>query len=407
QVSIESCIMNFRMAPFYDKWATDWCDGADEMTGYMPHTAPQYKTGGGGPAWGGSAQALTWRNYLYYADMQILERNYEACRRHIKAIEAHASDGVVRSFGGQWDFIGDWVPPERGMDTKNWPPKPAAELFNNCYRLYLCEQLTAMANILGRHGEANECRGELERLRPLVHAAFYDKDRELYVLDEQAYQLMPLMTGIVPEELRATIFKKLEDGIRINRKGHLDTGMLGTYFLLNYLSEIGRDDLIYTIVNQTTYPGWGYMLEQGATTWWEQWNGYWSQIHSCFTSLDAWFYQGLAGIRPDPAGPGFKKIIIKPAIVSDMAWVKAHYDSPYGRIVSNWKREGDTLTMDVTVPANATATIFVPAKDATAVTESGKPAPRSVGVKLLRTEGMVAMFEVGSGIYHFQSVLLK
>jgi alpha-L-rhamnosidase len=363
QVSIESCIMNFRMAPFYDKWATDWCDGA-EANGYLPHTAPQYKSGGGGPAWGGCAQALTWRNYLYYADRRIVERNYDACRRHLEAIEARAKDGVVCAFGGQWDFIGDWVPPERGMDTHNWPPKPAAELFNNCYRLYLREQLAEMADALGRVDEAKACRAELARLRPLVHAAFYDKDRQLYVLDEQSYQLMPLMTGIVPEELRPVILKRLEDGIQVNRKGHLDTGMLGTYFLLNYLSEIGRDGLIFTIVNQTTYPGWGYMLEKGATTWWEQWNGYYSHIHSCFTSLDGWFYQGLAGIRADPTAPGFKKIIIKPAIVGDLTWVKAHHDSPYGRIASNWQRDGHKLTMDITIPANTTATVFVPGASA-------------------------------------------
>ena len=369
QVSIESCIMNFRMAPFYEKWAIDWCDGADEKTGYLPHTAPQYKSGGGGPAWGGSAQALTWRNYLHYADKRSVERNYEACRRHVEAIESHATDGVVRAFGGQWDFIGDWVPPERGMDTKNWPPKPATEFFNNCYRLYLREQLAQMADIFGRRDEARACRAELERLRPLVHAAYYDKDRQVYVLDEQSYQLMPLMTGVVPVELRGTIMKKLEDGIRVKNNGHLDTGMLGTYFLLNYLSEIGRDDLIFTIVNQTTYPGWGYMLDQGATTWWEQWNGYWSHIHSCFASLDGWFYQGLAGIRPDLSAPGFKKIIIKPAIVGDLTWVKCYHDSPYGRIISNWKRDGKTLTMDVTIPANTTATVFVPSE----------AAPREVG----------------------------
>ncbi len=114
------------------------------------------------------------------------------------------------------------------------------------------------------------------------------------------------------------------------------------------------------IVSQKEYPGWGYMLEQGATTWWEQWNGYYSHIHSCFTSLDGWFYQGLSGIRPDPAAPGFKKIIIKPAIVGDLTWVKAHFDSPYGRIVSEWKRAGDQLTMDVTIPVNTTATVFLP-----------------------------------------------
>jgi alpha-L-rhamnosidase len=149
-----------------------------------------------------------------------------------------------------------------------------------------------------------------------VHEAFYDPVNERYVLDEQSYYLMPLVTGVVPEALRPRMLEKLEECIRITRKGHLDTGMLGTYFLLQYLQEIGRNDLLFEIVNQTTYPGWGHMLEQGATTWWEQWNGHWSQIHSCFTSLDGWFYQGLAGIRPDPSAPGFKKIIIKPAILA-------------------------------------------------------------------------------------------
>ncbi|MBI4323712.1 MAG: family 78 glycoside hydrolase catalytic domain, partial [Chloroflexi bacterium] len=362
QVSVESCIMNFWMPNFYDKWSTDWRDVQHSGTGYIPHTAP-HGEGGGGPAWGGCLQALTWRNYLYYGDRRIVEQHFEACRRHLEAIEAHGQDGVVRAFGGEWDFIGDWVPPGRGMDTTHWPPKPAAELVNNCYRLYLREQLAQMANILGRPDEARTCRTELERLRPLAHAAFYDPARQVYVLDEMSYYLMPLMTGVTPAELHPIMLRRLEDCLLKKNKGHLDTGMLGTYFLLNYLMEIGRNDLIFTLVNQTTYPGWGHMLEQGATTWWEQWNGFMSHIHSCFTSLDGWFYQGLAGIRPDPTAPGFKKIIIKPAIVGDLTWVKAHHDSPYGRIVSHWTRAGQKLTMDLTIPANTTATVHVPGRD--------------------------------------------
>ncbi len=401
QVSIESCIMNFRMAPFYEKWATDWCDGADPETGYLPHTAPQYRSGGGGPAWGGAAQALTWRNHLYYADRRIVARNYDACRRHVEAMEKHAKDDIIRAFGGDWDFIGDWVPPERGMDSGNPPPKPAAEFFNNCYRLYLRDQLAMMADLLGRADEARALRAETERLRPLIHAAFYDGKLQIHVLDEQSYQLMPLMTGVVPEPLRPVIMRKLEEGIRVKRKGHLDTGMLGTYFLLQYLQEIGRNDLLFEIVSQTTYPGWGYMLEQGATTWWEQWNGHWSQIHSCFTSLDGWFYQGLAGIRPDPSAPGFKKIIIMPAVVGDLTWVKCHHDSMHGRIVSNWRLDGKVLAMDVEVPPNTTAKVHVPATDKSRVTESGKAAETAAGVRFLGMENGAAVYEVGSGLYRF------
>jgi alpha-L-rhamnosidase len=400
-------MMNFMMQPFYDKWSTDWCDLANPTTGYIPHTAPQ-GIGGGGPGWGGAAQALTWRNYLYYQDTLILRRNLEACQRHISAIEAHAKDGIVRNLGGTGSgFVGDWVAPGRGMDTINRPPANAAALFNNCYLIYLREQWSQMADVLGRHDEAKACRKEVERLRPLIHAAFYDKDKQLYALDEQSYYLMPLMTGVVPEELRPTILKKLEECIRVTRKGHLDTGMLGTYFLMNYLMEIGRNDLLWLVVTQKDYPGWGYMLEQGATTWWEQWNGYWSQIHSCFTSLDGWFYQGLAGIRPDKSGPGFKKIIIKPAVVGDLTWVKCYHDSPYGRIVSNWKVEGKKLTMEVTIPANTTATVYVPVNNASQVTESGKPAVKSAGVRFVKMVNNAAVYAVGSGSYRFQSTLAE
>jgi alpha-L-rhamnosidase len=180
---------------------------------------------------------------------------------------------------------------------------------------------------------------------------------------------------------------------------------LGTYFLIQYLQQTGHDDLLFTIFNQSTYPGWGYMLANGATTLWEQWNGYYSHIHSCFASPGGWFYQGLAGIRPNPTAPGFKDIIIKPAVGGNVNWVRCHHDSPHGRIVSSWKREGDLLTMEVTIPANTTATVFVPAGDAASVTESGKSANRATGVKFLRFENGFAVFEVGSGDYQFQSVL--
>jgi alpha-L-rhamnosidase len=121
--------------------------------------------------------------------------------------------------------------------------------------------------------------------------------------------------------------------------------------------------------------------------------------------ITEWFYAGLAGIQVDPAAPGFKNTIIKPAVVGDITWVKCHHDSPYGKIASNWKREGEKLTMDVTIPANTTATVFVPTKDAASVSESGKPAGDAEGVKFLRMENGHAVFEVASGSYEFQSQL--
>jgi len=154
------------------------------------------------------------------------------------------------------------------------------------------------------------------------------------------------------------------------------------------------------------------MVERGATTIWELWNGDTaapamnSGNHVMLVGdLIVWLYEDVAGIRADPAQPGFKHILIKPSIGVGLDWVKAHHDSPYGRIVSNWKRESGKLSMDVAIPPNTTATVFVPAKDAASITESGKPAGEAEGVKFLRMENNAAVYAVGSGNYEFQSQL--
>ena len=145
------------------------------------------------------------------------------------------------------------------------------------------------------------------------------------------------------------------------------------------------------------------MLAKGATTGWEQWNGHenWSHIHASFISLDSWFYQGIAGIRPDETAPGFKKILIKPAVVGDLTWAKATYQSVHGPIISNWKRDGSRLTMEVTIPANTKAVIYVPG-DKGSIQESGQPADQAPGVRFLRFEGGCTLYEVGSGSYRFE-----
>ncbi len=135
----------------------------------------------------------------------------------------------------------------------------------------------------------------------------------------------------------------------------------------------------------------------------ETWAGGQALMPSLGGNIVAWHMESLAGIRPDPTEPGFKRIIIKPNVIGDLTWVKAHHDSPYGRITSHWKRDGDTLTMKVTIPANTTATVYVPARDAESVTESGKPATQAPGVKFLRMGGNVAVCSVGSGSYEFKS----
>ncbi len=262
-----------------------------------------------------------------------------------------------------------------------------------------------MAKALGHKDEVVHCESRIAQIRQAVHLAFFDSVNKRYVIDEQAYYVLPLLTGVTPDSERAAVMQKLVECIQVKNKGHLDTGLIGTTLLMAFLQQEGRDDLIVGMYQKRDYPGWGYMVEQKATTLWEQWNGYWSQIHACFASADNWLYEGLAGIRPDANNPGFKHIIIKPAVVGAIQWAGSHYDSLYGRIVSRWKREKQKLTMDVSIPANATGTVYVPAKALSAVTESGSAVGKVAGVKFLRMEGGAAVFSVESGTYRFESML--
>ena len=402
QVSVETHIMNRNAAAFYTKWAVDWLDEQDPITGKSVQYAPNGCTSDGKPdpccwlLWGSVLNVLPWKAYLYYGDRRLLERAYEPMVRYPTVyIDSFFSDGLHPK---PVDTGCDWVAPRIGMTAP-----PGTELFVNCYRAYLLDMLAKSADALGRADEAKRHRARLKELKELIHSNYYRANEKLYDSGRELDQAVPLAMGVVPDALRGTVMKQLEDIIMVKNKGHLDTGMLGTYFLLQSLREIGRNDLAYTIAIQKEFPGWGYMLAQGATTFWEQWDGYWSQIHSCFTSPGGWFYQGVAGILPDETGPGFKKIIIKPAIVGDLTWVKCRYDSVHGRIVSDWKRETGNVLLDVTIPINTTATVYVPAKDAAGVTESGKPAAKADGVNFRRMENGAAVYEVGSGHYRFES----
>jgi alpha-L-rhamnosidase len=123
--------------------------------------------------------------------------------------------------------------------------------------------------------------------------------------------------------------------------------------------------------------------------------------------LITWLYENLAGIRPDPAQPGFKHIVMRPTPVGDLTFVKASHNSPYGEIASDWKRDGDRFAWSVTVPVNATATVYVPANEAASVKESDRPASETPGIKYLRMEGSAAVYEIGSGSYRFVSTMTR
>jgi alpha-L-rhamnosidase len=208
-----------------------------------------------------------------------------------------------------------------------------------------------------------------------------------------------LYQDLLDSETRPKTLALLVEAVKKNN-GHIDTGILGSKYLLNALSQMGRSDVAYTVASQETQPGWGWWIKQGATTMWEQWNGNDSRNHIMFGDINAWFVKILAGINPDPAAPGFKRFTVKPYIPVGLESASGRYESARGLIHSSWGRSGYNLQVAVSVPPNTRASIFVPAVNSDSVKELDFGGPNA---RLLRFEEGYAVFEAGSGTYAFIS----
>jgi alpha-L-rhamnosidase len=266
--------------------------------------------------------------------------------------------------------------------------------------------LSELATILGRKDEAQKYKRLSEQIRKAWLERFLDPSSGKVGPGTEASQAFALYLNLLPQEQRPAALKVLLDDIRLRHDGHLSTGIFGTRFMLDVLSRSGEADLASAIVNQKSYPGWGYMLEHGATTLWEHWEGSdntYSHNHPMFGSVSEWFYHWLGGIQPAPEAVGFDRIIIRPQAVKDLNWVRCSYNSVRGRILSNWKREGNLLKLEVEIPANTTATVYVPASGPGQVKESGRPAADARGVHFIKQEGSRSIFEIGSGHYVFET----
>jgi alpha-L-rhamnosidase len=344
---------------------------------------------------------MPWEAYLTTGDRRILEKTYAAGQKWLSFLDAHVGpDGLLAPLpGGEWYFLGDWAGPY-GSEPSN---SPEALLFNNCYFLYVSGLAARISHILGRPADEQRRLARIPRLREAINQRFFDPRTAAYLDTKETHCVMPLISGAVPANRVADVMGNLEHEILVAQKGHLATGLHGTYFMTKYLTEAGRSDLVYTYATQTTFPSYGDLLAQGLDTWPEYWRGADSLVHGCLNGIGGWFHRGLAGIRPDAASPGYRHIFIRPAIVGDLTWARCSHDAPYGRIVSNWSREGEALTLEVTIPPNATGAVYLPTSSPSSITESGRPAAHAPGVKYLGTEPGACIFSVQAGNYRFEA----
>ena len=400
----------FDIAALYANWVQDMADSQKD-SGSIPDVCPAYwPFYSDNVTWPSSAVIIPGTLLDQYADTGGIARDYPYMAKWIDHMSGFIKDGIIAK-----DSYGDWcVPPEDAKLIHSNDPtrKTAPEILATSYFYHCLKLMVRYATLLNKSDDAARFAALADQLKTALNEKYYHPEKGYYGNGSQTAGVLPLAFDMVPDAERGRVFNHLAEKITGETKGHLGTGLIGGQWINRVLTDGGRADLVYGFATNTAYPSWGYMAEHGATTVWELWNG--DTADPAMNSGNhvmlvgdfiIWLYEKLAGIQGDPTTVGFKKTIIKPTLVGDLKWVQAHYDSPFGRIVSNWKRDGQKLTMEVTIPANTTATVFVPARDAAGVTESGKPATKVEGVTFLRMENNAAVYAVGSGRYHFRSVL--
>jgi len=391
----ESAEFNFYMASFFTKWLNDIKDAQNIKTGFVPHTAP-FGGGGGGPGWGSAYIFLPWFMYTFYDDTRILKNHYSGMKHWVEYLGTRTDKNglVVKEEPGAW-CLGDWATP----DEMVLPPA----LVNTCIYARVVKIMELVATVLGETKDESYFLDLFNKIKRDLNEAFLDREKGSYSIGWQGANVIPLAFHLVPENYITSVLESLIKNIKKN-KGHLDTGIIATPLMLDILTKYGREDVAYEIMNQRDYPGYGYAIKKGATTLWEYWDGKLSHSHPMFGSVCRWFFQSIAGINPDPISPGFKKIVIKPnCLLVDLNYAKAEYNSVHGKITSSWKREGENLFLDIQIPVNTTATVYVPAIDVANITENGKTIASVEGLKFIGTRENKVLFEVGSGKYKFVS----
>ncbi len=407
------------VAGIYRKWERDFADGQDE-SGYLSSVLPlvgRQAYDWNSPWWSGVVVLLPWQHYQYYGDRRMLAESYDTMRRYVDFLGKLTASGSVRGWsdypylsGGNtnsseakegilsWWGAGDWMNPYGGKNAVS------ASLLDMPAWSYYATIVSDTAALLGKKEDAEKYAAIAEGVKNRFNKRFLNRETGLYGdhADSQTAQVLPLALGVVPVAQRELTYQRLLDAIHA-RKDHLGTGFVGLPFLLSTLASHRETALANKIVNQQDYPSWKTLIHDGVLG--EDWKGGGAQMPSCGGAIGMWLYQSVLGIRPDPAGPGFKKFILapQPDPTSGLTSARGSYDSLHGRIVSDWLCENGRFTLHAVIPPNTTATIFVPAKDAAGVTESSEQANKAEGVKFLRMENSIAVYAVESGDYRFQS----
>jgi len=405
QVFSMTAAFNFDVAPFYTKWMRDVA--ADQLpSGLVPHVIPDVLKGGGGStAWADASIIVPWTNYLVYGDQRILEVQYPSMKAWVGFMTSKAGDDFLWTDG---THFGDWL---AFATTRSDYPGATTEkdLIATAYYSYSSGLLSKIAAIIGNKEDAKKYAELSGNIKKAFVNAFVTSSGRLVSHTQTAYSLA-LAFDLLPENLvpKAAAFLAAD----VKKMGHLTTGFVGTPLLCKTLSAHGYDDLAFMLLNRKQYPSWLYPVTQGATTIWERWDGQKpdgsfqdvgmnSFNHYAYGAIGEWMYRHVAGLDLDSEMPGYKHILLAPHPGGGLTNANAEFKSIYGKVKSAWKLEENDFVYEVTVPANTTATVTLPAAKTDQVTLNAQAIPATLKESLKQTDKSVSM-NVGSGSYTFR-----
>ncbi|WP_184626478.1 alpha-L-rhamnosidase [Pedobacter cryoconitis] len=368
--AVETGLFNFDGITIYEKWLADHRD-EQRSDGVLPDIIPTGGWGYGtanGTDWTSTIAIIPWNIYLFYGDSKLLADSYGSIKKYVDYV------GKISPLGLTTYGRGDWVPVKSPSSL---------EYTSSVYYYVDVVILAKAARMFGKQADYSTYSKLAEKIRQAINDKYFNREKCIYASGVQTELSMALQWGIVPDEFKTKLAEQLAK--RVEADGmHLDVGVLGAKAILNALSDNGQAETAYRLAAQDTYPSWGWWIVNGATTLYENWDikaaRDISLNHMMFGEIGGWLFKGLGGIHPDEQYPGFKNVLLRPNFVSGLAYFEAEHDGPFGKIVSSWKRSGNSVIYAVTVPANSRATITFPFINGEKVYENNKPLPGKIEV---------------------------
>jgi len=359
----------FSSQSFWEKWLDDIRDAQLQYkTGNVVSTVPNYRRDitTTSATWGAAYPLCVWYNYVFYADTTLLVKQYEGLKDWCKHLDSKAKNYLVP---GVW---ADHVSPgfKDGKMIQRSHSTESAELVASTYYSVAHNVLSKIAGIIGRDADAKTHAQVVDSIKKAINTKYLDKSRKCYVVPpapegffaEQTANLLPLQYDIVPSEYRKDVLNFVLNNLKLHNN-HLTTGIMGTKAMVDVLPDEGFAELFYEVATQKTYPGWGFWIENNATTHWQHWSGFPDHNHAMFGSIENFIISNVGGIRIPSEKEntiGYKTINIKPLLMHKLTFAKTVVPSPNGLITCNWKREGMNVTMEIEIPEGSSSNLMLP-----------------------------------------------